>query len=83
MNISQRITGQKNKNKANKQAHTSLTRRILNDKVKTMKTITYKDKKLKLPYDLAAGETSTEMVTRQNPFSGQSIELARIRGGYI
>ena len=40
-----------------------------------MKTITYKDKKLKLPYDLTAGETSTEMVTRQNPFSGRSIEL--------
>jgi len=28
-----------------------------------------------LPYTLAAGETSTEMVTRQNPFSGQSIDL--------
>ena len=40
-----------------------------------MKTINYKNKKLKLPYDLTAGETSTEMVTRQNPFSGQSIEL--------
>ena len=40
-----------------------------------MKTINYKDKKLKLPYDLTAGETSTEMVTRQNPFSGESIEL--------
>jgi len=40
-----------------------------------MKTIEYKNKKLKLPYDLTAGETSTEMVTRQNPFSGQSIEL--------
>ena len=40
-----------------------------------MKTITYKDKKLKLPYDLTAGETSTEMVTRQNPLSGQSIQL--------
>ena len=40
-----------------------------------MKEINYKNKKLKLPYDLAAGETSTEMVTRQNPFSGQSIEL--------
>ena len=40
-----------------------------------MKTITYKDKKLKLPYDLTAGETSTELVTRQNPFSGQSIQL--------
>ena len=40
-----------------------------------MKQITYKNKKLKLPYDLTAGETSTEMVTRQNPFSGQSIQL--------
>ena len=40
-----------------------------------MKEITYKNKKLKLPYDLAAGETSTEMVTRQNPFSGESIQL--------
>ena len=40
-----------------------------------MKEINYKNKKLKLPYDLTAGETSTEMVTRQNPFSGQSIQL--------
>ena len=40
-----------------------------------MKVIEYKNKKLKLPYDLTAAETSTEMVTRQNPFSGQSIEL--------
>ena len=40
-----------------------------------MKEITYKNKKLKLPYDLTAGETSTEMVTRQNPFSGESIQL--------
>ena len=40
-----------------------------------MKEINYKNKKLKLPYDLAAGETSTEMVTRQNPFSGESIPL--------
>ena len=40
-----------------------------------MKTITYKNKKLKLPYDLKDGELSTELVTRQNPFSGQSIEL--------
>ena len=38
-------------------------------------TITYKNKKMKLPFTLSAGETSTEMVTRQNPFSGQSIEL--------
>ena len=41
----------------------------------TMKVIEYKNKKLKLPYDLKDGETSTEMVTRQNPFSGRSIEL--------
>ena len=40
-----------------------------------MKEITYKNKKLNLPYDLTAGETSTEMVTRQNPFSGESIQL--------
>jgi hypothetical protein len=38
-------------------------------------TITYNNKKMKLPYTLTAGETSTEMVTRQNPFSGQSIQL--------
>ena len=40
-----------------------------------MKVIEYKGKKLKLPYDLKDGELSTEMVTRQNPFSGQSIQL--------
>ena len=38
-----------------------------------MKTINYKNKKLKLPYDLKDGELSTELVTRQNPFSGESI----------
>ena len=38
-------------------------------------TITYNNKKMKLPYTLTAGEISTELVTRQNPFSGQSIEL--------
>ena len=38
-------------------------------------TIIYNNKKMKLPYTLSAGETSTEMVTRQNPFSGESIEL--------
>ena len=38
-------------------------------------TITYNNKKIKLPYTLTAGETSTELVTRQNPFSGQSIQL--------
>ena len=40
-----------------------------------MKVIQYKNKKLKLPYDLKDGETSTELVTRQNPFSGRSIQL--------
>ena len=40
-----------------------------------MKEINYNNKKMKLPYTLTAGEMSTEMVTRQNPFSGQSIEL--------
>ena len=45
-----------------------------------MKEINYKNKKLKLPYDLTAGETSTEMVTRQNPFSGQSIQLPEFAG---
>jgi hypothetical protein len=38
-------------------------------------TIMYNNKKMKLPYTLTAGETSTEMVTRQNPLSGESIEL--------
>ena len=40
-----------------------------------MKTIKYNNKTIKLPWKLANIETSTEMVTRQNPFSGQSIEL--------
>ena len=40
-----------------------------------MKEITYNKKTIKLPYNLADSEVSTEMVTRQNPFSGQSIEL--------
>ena len=43
-------------------------------------SITYNNKKMKLPYTLTAGETSTEMVTRQNPFSGQSIELPELNG---
>ena len=42
-----------------------------------MKVMEYKNKKLKLPYDLTEGEASTEMVTRMNPFSGQSIDLPR------
>ena len=40
-----------------------------------MKVVKYKGKKLKLPYDLKDGELSTELVTRQNPFSGESIQL--------
>ena len=38
-------------------------------------SIIYNNKKMKLPYTLAAGETSTEMVTRQNPVSGESTQL--------
>ena len=38
-----------------------------------MKTITYKDKKLKLPFGIKSD--STTMVKRTNPFSGQSIDL--------
>jgi hypothetical protein len=38
-------------------------------------TIIYNNRKMKLPYTLEASETSTEMVTRQNPFSGQSTQL--------
>jgi len=40
-----------------------------------MTTINYNNKKMKTPYNLTAGEMSTELVTRQNPFSGQSIKL--------
>ena len=50
-----------------------MTRRILNDKVKTMTTIIYKDKKYKLPFEVKSH--STTMVKRTNPFSGESIEL--------
>ena len=39
--------------------------------------VEYKGKKMKIPYVLAEREMSTEMVTRQNPFSGQSIDLPR------
>ena len=45
------------------------------DRMNIMKEINYKNKKLKLPYDLKDGELSTELVTRQNPFSGESIQL--------
>ena len=64
--------------KSYKQRATSLTvtegfSRMIK-KEKTMK-VKYNNKNMKLPYTLTAGETSTEMVTRQNPFSGESIEL--------
>ena len=39
--------------------------------------VEYKGKKMKIPYVLAKREMSTEMVTRQNPFSGESIQLPR------
>ena len=52
---------------------TSLTRRILNDKVKTMTTINYNNKKMKLPFEIKTH--STAMVKRTNPFSGQSTTL--------
>ena len=42
-----------------------------------MKEINYKNKKLKLPYELTEGEATTDMTTRMNPFSGQSIDLPR------
>ena len=38
-------------------------------------SITYNNKKMKLPYELTEGEATTDMTTRINPFSGQSIEL--------
>ena len=43
-----------------------------------MKVIEYKGKKLKLAYDLKDGELRTELVTRQNPFSGESIQLPEV-----
>ena len=42
-----------------------------------MKAIEYKNKKLKLPYELTEGQATADMVTRINPLSGQSIDLPR------
>ena len=42
-----------------------------------MKAIEYKGKKLKLPYELTEGQATSDMVTRINPLSGQSIDLPR------
>ena len=40
-------------------------------------TIIYNNKKMKLPYTLTEGESTADMETRINPFSGQSIDLPR------
>ena len=40
-------------------------------------TVVYKGKKIKIPYVLAEREKTTEMVTRTNPFSNESIDLPR------
>jgi len=58
---------------AHKPQATRLTRRILNDKVKTMTTINYNNKKMKLPFEIKTH--STAMVKRTNPFSGRSTTL--------
>ena len=42
-----------------------------------MKEINYKNKKLKLPYELTEGEATADMTTRTNPISGRSIDLPR------
>ena len=42
-----------------------------------MKVIEYKNKKLKLPYELTEGQATADMTTRINPLSGQSIELPK------
>ena len=59
--------------KSSKLQAASLTSRILNDKVKTMTNIIYKDKKYKLPFEIPSH--STTMVKRTNGLSGQSTEL--------
>ena len=49
-----------------------------------MKVIEYKNKKLKLPYDLStAGETSTETGNKTEPTQRPINPIAGIRGGYI
>ena len=56
----------------------SLTRRILNDRVKTMNEITYKNKKIKLPFpDADYSDQPLEMEEVKNPFSGQSIAMPK------
>ena len=56
----------------------SLTSRILNDKVKTMNEITYKNKKIKLPFpDADYSSDPFEMEEVKNPFSGESIAMPK------
>jgi len=56
----------------------SLTRRILNDRVKTMNEITYKNKKIKLPFpDADYSDQPLEMEEVKNPFSGESIAMPK------
>ena len=40
-----------------------------------MKAIEYKNKTIKLPWSFKNKTLTTDLVTRQNPFSGQSIDL--------
>jgi len=61
------------KEKSYKLQAPSLTCRILNDKIKTMTNIIYKDKKHKLPFEIKSH--STTMVKRTNGLSGESTEL--------
>ena len=66
------------KEKSYKLQAASLTSRILNDKIKTMKEITYKDKKIKLPFpDADYSSDPFKMEEVKNPFSGQSIAMPR------
>jgi hypothetical protein len=71
------LLGQKIKKKkkaaSRKLQAASLTRRILNDKVKTMTTINYNNKKMKLPFEIKTH--SAAMVKRTNPLSGESTTL--------
>ena len=51
----------------------SLTACPIDDRIRIMTTINYKGKKMKLPFEIKTH--STEMTTRTNPFSGESIQL--------
>ena len=51
----------------------SLTACPIDGRIRIMTTINYKGKKMKLPFEIKTH--STEMTTRTNPFSGESIQL--------